>query len=103
MLFSSLHMIYKCIFSVGQIFLDDDINRFNQLLSNSQNNGNVLWSTTNNSSVAENVWLVYNKQKLQTNESKPLSHIFRNSPISLDTLVFTFIKERHGMLSYIVE
>ena len=85
-------------FRVGKLFLEDDIDRLNQLLLKSLAYNNFLWPRRNTSSHSENVWLVYNKKKLLTNELKQISHIFQQSPLTMNALVFTFTEERHGML-----
>ena len=56
-----------------------------------------LWPKRNISSASENVWLVYNKQRLLKNDLKQISHVFHQSPLSMDALVFTFTEEGQGM------
>ena len=85
-------------FRVGQLFLEDDIDRLNQLLLKNLAYNNFSRPNRNISSASENVWLVYYKQRLVTNELKQISHTFQQSPLSMDALVFTFTEERHGTL-----
>ena len=84
-------------FRVGHLFLEDDINRLNQVLLKSVSYNKSLWPKRNISSASENVWLVYNKQRLLKNDLKQISHVFHQSPLSMDALVFTFTEEGQGM------
>ena len=86
------------LFRVGHLFLDDDIDRLNQLLLKSLEGNNFSLPKRNISSASENVWLVYNRQRLLTSELKQLSHFFQQSPLNIDALVFTFTEKRQGML-----
>ena len=88
-------------FRVGQLFLEDDIDRLNQLLLKSVAYNKSLWPKRNISSASENVWLIHNKQRLLKNDLKQISHIFHQSPLSMDALVFTFTEQGQGMLWYI--
>ena len=85
-------------FSVGQLFLDDDINRFNQLLSKNQAMGNSTRPKRNVLTSIGNVWLVYIKQMLFSNNSKTLAQLFEQSPLRMDSLVFVFSDGSKGKL-----
>ena len=85
-------------FSVGQLFLDDDIQRFNQLLSKHQAMGNITRPERNVLTSFGNIWLVYIKQMLLSNNSKTLAQLFEKSPLRMDSLVFVFSDGTKGRL-----
>ena len=85
-------------FSVGQLFLDDDFHRFNQLLSKHPSMGNISRPNRNTLTTIGNVWLVYIKQILFSNDPKILAQIFEKSHLRMDSLVFVFSDGTKGKL-----
>ena len=85
---------------MAHLILDDDINRLNKLLSEDKIHIGIPRTKKNASAITENVWLVYNKERLLSNKTHKLHHLFKTSPLRIDSLVFVFSEDYQGILSH---